>query len=63
VSAERKQQAFSFGGAAAVYAMSAALPLMALPRIHEPFEYLVDGVFATAVSLSALFVWFLKGRL
>jgi len=63
VSVERRKQAISFGSAALVYATSAALPLLALPQIHEPFEYLVDGVFATAMSLSAIFFWVLKGRL
>ena len=62
MSAERKKQVSSAGWLAALFAASAIIPLLTLPGIHEDFEYLVDGVFATTVSLAAIFVWFLKER-
>jgi hypothetical protein len=41
----------------------AALSLRAIPGAHDPFEYLIAGTFATAVSLLAVFTFFVKGRL
>lgn len=64
VGTQRIRRNFSLGGGiVALYAASATLPLVAIPGSHEPFEYLVDGVFATAVSLSVTFICFLKGWL
>ena len=59
---EGKQRAFPVGGLAALFAATAALPLLALPGEHEPFEYLIAGTFATGISLTTVIVLFIKGR-
>jgi hypothetical protein len=35
----------------------------AFPGHHRPFDYMVAGTFATAITLTAVFVLFVKRRL
>ena len=63
MSAQTKRRTVSLSGFAVLYAAAAAVPLLASPGTHQDFEYLVAGVFATAISLSTAFIWYVKGWL
>jgi hypothetical protein len=58
-----KKLAMIVAGVVLFYLAMAEVFLLALPKPHEPLQYMVAGAFATAISLLVPFVLYALGRL
>jgi hypothetical protein len=63
VTLEQKKLTHLAGRMALLFALAAALMVLALPGTRQAFDYLIVGTFASAVTLTAAFGLFVKGRL
>jgi hypothetical protein len=51
------------GRLAILFVSVAVLTVLALPGVHEAFDYLIAGTFASALTLVVAFGLFMTGRL
>jgi hypothetical protein len=63
VTLELKKHTHLAGGLAILFVATAVLMAWALPGAGQAFDYLIDGTFASAVTLTAAFGLFVSGRL